>query len=135
MASMAARAERNREARQRLADALLLVSKRLNIPLPEEGRRMRDPDLQPIVEIERFAEFVESVDVALGGLSAEGEVPGGYDTWTVAMLRAEIAKRGLKTGGAQSKADLAFVLEKDDAAPDEEPEDDESDGDAFEDES
>ena len=65
MASLAARAVRNQAARERLASALAALSKRLDIPVPDEAKRMHDADLQPIVEVERFADFAEAVLDAL----------------------------------------------------------------------
>jgi len=65
MASLAARAERNHLARQRLETALAALSDRLGVALPADPKRMRDADLQPIVEIERFADFAEAVLAAL----------------------------------------------------------------------
>jgi hypothetical protein len=65
MAGLAAKAERNQRARARLAAALAALSKRLDIPVPDEPRRMRDAELQPIVEVERFADFAEAVLEAL----------------------------------------------------------------------
>jgi len=65
MASLAARAVRNQAARERLAAALAALSKRLDIPVPDESKRMHDSELQPIVEVERFADFAESVLAAI----------------------------------------------------------------------
>src|SRR4051812_29025808 len=116
MASMAARAARNQEARERLDDALRRVGKRLDIAVPEVARRMRDAELQPIVEIERFAEFVEAVDAALEALAETDQAPGGYETWTAAMLRDEIAQRGIDAK-ASRKDDLVAILMENDEAP------------------
>lgn len=65
MATQAARAARNREARQRLEAAFAALADRLGVAIPPEPRRMKDPGLQPIVEIERFAAFAEAVLAAL----------------------------------------------------------------------
>ena len=65
MASLAARAVRNQAARERLDAALAALSKRLDIPVPAESRRMHDAELQPIVEVERFADFAEAVLAAI----------------------------------------------------------------------
>ena len=65
MASLAARAVRNQAARARLDAALAALSKRLGVPVPDEPRRMRDAELQPIVEVERFADFAEAVLAAI----------------------------------------------------------------------
>jgi len=95
MASLAARAVRNQAARERLAAALAALSKRLDIPVPAESKRMHDAELQPIVEVERFADFAESVLEAIEHLAAEGEAPAGYEALTVKMLRAEAKERDL----------------------------------------
>ena len=129
MASAGSRARRNQEARQRLNAALAAISKRLDIPAPGPSRRTKDPALQPIVEIERFARFAEAVEARLAALAAGDAAPGGYESWTVAMLREEIARRGLDVPSGAVKADLVAILEADDETPDEGPdEDDEGDG-------
>lgn len=115
MASIGARAARNREVRQRLDAALARISKRLDVTFPPEPRRAKDPALQPIRELERFADAVEIIETALGERASEGEAPGGYDALTMAMLRDEIARRELDTGGARTKAELVAVLEAADA--------------------
>lgn len=115
MASLGARAARNREVRQRLDAALDRIGKRLGVTFPPEPRRAKDPALQPIRELERFATSVEIIETALGDLASEGEAPGGYDALTMAMLREEIARRDLDTGGARTKAELAAILEAADA--------------------
>ena len=136
MASAGARAARNREVRQRLDAALSRIGKRLDIAIPPAPRRAKDPLLQPILELERFALFAERVEGALGDHANEGEAPGGYDSLTVAMLREEIARRGLNAPSGAVKADLVAILEEADAAPnEEEPEQsDESEDDADDDE-
>src|SRR5688500_19206798 len=96
MASVGARAARNREVRQRLGAALSRIGRRLGIEIPPEPGRAKDPGLQPILELERFADFSERVEGALGAFAEEGEAPGGYDAFTVPMLRAEIKARELK---------------------------------------
>ncbi len=130
MATAAARAARNREVRQRLDAALERIGKRLDVDFPDEPRRAKDPELQPILELERFVACVELIEHALAAMAGEGEAPGGYETWTVAMLREEIAARGLETGGARSKAELVDVLLDDDTAPEVSEEDEAEDSDA-----
>jgi hypothetical protein len=115
MASAGARAARNREVRQRLDATLARIGKRLDVTFPPEPRRAKDPALQPILELERFADSIELIEVALGERANEGEAPGGYDTWTVAMLREEIATRELEAPSGARKADLVMVLEQTDA--------------------
>lgn len=65
MATEAARAARNHEARQRLDAALAAVGQRLGITVPPAPKRSKDPGLQPVVELERFAAFAEAVLAAL----------------------------------------------------------------------
>ena len=122
MASLAAKAERNQRARARLAAALSALSKRLDIPVPDEPRRMHDADLQPIVEVERFADFAEDVLGAVERLAVEGEPPAGYAALTVKMLRAEAKERGLDIPANATKDDLVALLEEDDATKPEEGE-------------
>lgn len=115
MASLAARAVRNQAARARLDAALAALSKRLDVPVPDEPRRMRDADLQPIVEVERFADFAEAVLEAVERLAVEGEPPAGYEALTVKMLRAEARERNLDIPANATKDDLVALLEEDDA--------------------
>lgn len=115
MASLAARAVRNQAARARLDAALAALSKRLDIPVPAESRRMHDAELQPIVEVERFADFAESVLEAVERLAVEGEPPAGYAALTVKMLRAEAKERDLDIPANATKDDLVALLEEDDA--------------------
>lgn len=75
MAGLAAKAERNQRARARLAAALAAISKRLDIPVPDEPKRMHDSELQPIVEVERFADFAESVLEAVGEQGVKSHAP------------------------------------------------------------
>ncbi|MCA9878215.1 MAG: hypothetical protein KC442_10555 [Thermomicrobiales bacterium] len=72
MATAANRAARNRAARQRLDAALAGISSRLGVEVPPKPRTMKDAGLRPIVEIERFADFAESV---LAALDASGASP------------------------------------------------------------
>ncbi|MGE0541218.1 MAG: hypothetical protein AB7R89_13675 [Dehalococcoidia bacterium] len=65
MASHVARAERNHEVRKRLDAVLGQIAARLGIEIPPEPRRMKDPGLQPIVELERFTTILEDVLAAL----------------------------------------------------------------------
>lgn len=116
MASLAARAVRNQAARARLDAALAALSKRLGVPVPDEPRRMRDAELQPIVEVERFADFAEAVLEAVERLAMEGEPPAGYAALTVPMLRAEAKERDLEVPRGATKDDLVAALEADDAA-------------------
>lgn len=124
MAGLAAKAVRNQAARARLDAALAALSKRLGIPVPDEPRRMRDADLQPIVELERFADFAEAVLEAVERLAVEGEPPAGYAALTVKMLRAEAKERDLEIPANATKDDLVALLEAADATPaeDEAPE-------------
>ena len=127
MAGLAAKAERNQRARTRLAATLAALSKRLDIPVPDEPRRMHDAELQPIVEVERFADFAESVLEAVEHLAMEGEPPAGYAALTVKMLRAEAKERDLEIPANATKDDLVALLEEDDATK---PADGESEDDA-----
>lgn len=112
MASLAARAARNHEARQRLDTALQRVSKRLDIPIPDESRRMRDPDLQPIVEIERFAGFVETIDERLEAMAEGDEAPEGRASWSIAMLRDYAKEQDIEIpGDVRKKVDIAEYIE------------------------
>lgn len=131
MAGLAAKAERNQRARARLAATLAALSKRLDIPVPDEPRRMHDAELQPIVEVERFADFAESVLDAVERLAVEGEPPAGYAALTVKMLRAEVKERNLDIPANATKDDLVALLEEDDATKPEgdEPEEGDSSGD------
>lgn len=117
MAGLAAKAVRNQAARARLDAALAALSKRLGIPVPDEPRRMRDADLQPIVELERFADFAEAVLEAVERLAVEGEPPAGYAALTVKMLRAEAKERDLEIPANATKDDLVALLEAADATP------------------
>ena len=82
MASLAAKAERNQRARARLAAALAALAERLDIPVPDEPRRMHDADLQPIVEVERFADVLESVLAALPAAAKPAPKPEPADVTT-----------------------------------------------------
>ena len=117
MAGLAAKAVRNQAARARLDAALAALSKRLGIPVPDEPRRMRDADLQPIVELERFADFAEAVLEAVERLAVEGEPPAGYAALTVKMLRAEAKERDLEIPANATKDDLVALREAADATP------------------
>lgn len=117
MAGLAAKAVRNQAARARLDAALAALSKRLGIAVPDEPRRMRDADLQPIVELERFADFAEAVLEAVERLAVEGEPPAGYAALTVKMLRAEAKERDLDIPASATKDDLVALLEAADATP------------------
>src|SRR4051794_23159975 len=111
MASAAARAARNQEARVRLKTVLDEISDRLEIEIPDEPKRMRDPDLQPVVELERWAEILEAILEKLGPGEVR-RVPTEYDGWSVAMLREEIAHRKLDKKGSK-RDELIAILEED----------------------
>lgn len=76
MATIEARAARNQEARERLDAVLRSISARLNVELPPPARRMQDIDLQPIVELERFAATLETVEQALAAQEEPSKTPG-----------------------------------------------------------
>lgn len=70
MASPIARSARNHAVRKRLDGVLGEIAERLGIEIPPEPRRMKDHELQPIVELERFADFAESVGAAVAARDA-----------------------------------------------------------------
>lgn len=113
MATVVARAARNQEARERLDTALSAVAARLDVAMPPPTRRMQDRDLQPIVEVERFADIVEAI---LGVLARDEQPSGDYDALTVQRLKDEIVQRGLELPADTHKANLIAVLESDDGS-------------------
>jgi hypothetical protein len=115
MATLAARAQRNAEARIRLDAVLDRIKRRLDIEAPEAPTsRPMDSDLIPIMEIERFAEFAERIDWALAGMAASDETPPGYEVMTVPMLREELKRRTVDIPTGSNKDDLIALLEDDD---------------------
>lgn len=114
MASQAARAARNLEARRRLERNLETLARRLGVKLPPRpDRRMRDPGLEPIIQIEWFADVIEAVDDTVEQLAISDQAPEGYEALTMPMLRQEIENRGIDGKGTK-KADLIAILEADD---------------------
>lgn len=113
MATMAARAQRNGLVRGDLDDLLDRVAARLGIEVPPPAPFMRDPGLQPIVELERFRDMMRSIDAALAEMHSEGEAPSGRETWSMQMLRDFAKQQGIKIPGESNRrrADLAEFLD------------------------
>lgn len=86
---------------------------------PDEGR---DPEVKALARLEHTASLLEACVDRIDELKAAGEVPGGYDTLTVAMLREEAARRSLDVPARAKKAELIAALEADDAGESVEPE-------------
>lgn len=112
MASTAARAGRNRAARDRLDAAVQTIGLRLGVEPPAPSRRMHDSGLQPIVEIEWMADYLEAV---LRAIPAGEAVQPAYGAATVAELRAEADRRGLTVPTGARKDDIVALLEEADA--------------------
>lgn len=113
MATMAARAQRNGLVRGELEDLLDRVAARLGLEVPPPAPYMRDPQLQPIVELERFRDMMRSIDVALESLHSEGEAPAGREEWSMQMLRDFAKEQGIKipSDANHRKADLVAYLD------------------------
>lgn len=113
MATMAARAQRNGLVRADLDDLLDRVAARLGIEVPPPAPFMRDPGLQPIVELERFRDMMRSIDAALEALHSEGEAPAGREEWSMQMLRDFAKQQGIKVPSDSNhrKADLVAYLD------------------------
>jgi hypothetical protein len=113
MATMAARAQRNGLVRADLDDLLDRVAARLGIEVPPPAPFMRDPGLQPIVELERFRDMMRSIDAALEALHSEGEAPAGREEWSMQMLRDFAKQQGVKVPSESNhrKADLVAYLD------------------------
>jgi hypothetical protein len=119
MATLAARVQRNAEARARLDATLDRIKRRLDIEMPDApATRPMDADLAPIMEIERFAEFAERIDWALAGMAASDETPPGYEVMTVTMLRDELKRRHVDIPTGSKKEDLIALLEENDQKAD-----------------
>lgn len=118
MATHVARVARNHEVRTRLTATLAAIAERLDIEVPPEPRRMKDADLQPIVELERFAAFADAVLAAIDpdAAAAEAEAKTGYEAMTVAELREMLDERNLEIPASARKADLIAALDADDDA-------------------
>lgn len=115
MATLAAKAMRNREARDRLESGLERVARRLGVDVPGPApTRLFDMDLVPIMEIERFAGFVESVDMKLEEMAGSEEAPENRETWTMQMLRdyAKDQEIEIPAEANKRKADLVAFLEE-----------------------
>lgn len=119
MATLAARAKRNADARIRLDATLDRIKRRLDIEMPDApASRPMDVDLVPIMEIERFADFAERIDWALAGMAASDETPPGYEVMTVTMLRDELKRRHVDIPTGSKKEDLIALLEENDQKAD-----------------
>lgn len=114
--------------REAVDDRLRSATNRLQVrgvdvgSFPDQGR---DRDIKNMERIEHTAALLEACLARIDELmsapaedTAKDEAPAGYEALTVPMLRDEIARRGLVAGGAKNKANLIFVLEEDDTAPD-----------------
>lgn len=111
MASATARASRNHEARKRLDQTLERICRRLDIKLPDEPTRVRDTALEPIVQIEWFADVFEAVENKINNLAVTGEAPADYMSLTAVQLRQLISERGSDEKGSNKK-ELVAILQR-----------------------
>lgn len=110
MASLAAKAMRNREARDRLESGLERVARRLGVGVPPPApTRLFDMDIVPIMEVERFASFVESVEMKLDEMANAEEPPETRETWTMQMLRDYAKEREIEIPAEANKKKDALV--------------------------
>lgn len=121
MASFQSRTRRNAAVRKRLEAVITALGEKLGVPVPEPPRPSRDRELQPIIELERFADFGESVLAAIKGDGSEAPAPesAGYADLTVAELRDLLQEREIEVPSDARKADLIAALEQADADEDE----------------
>lgn len=102
MATRAAIATMEAEARGRLDRALARIADRLGVDVPAEPAYDRNPDYRAAQALGWHADVVEAIDAALAG-SDEPPAAVGFDGMTRAELEAHAADLGLEDAGDKKR--------------------------------